>query len=291
VRRRGAGPEAEVRALATLDREEMRQGHRELLATFRELLSPLTSGHPPDEAELRAAVAFLRQGVLAFAHEEEKLLQRGGAHLEDAALEHAFLAGEIGQLSREVRRFLVEDDGGGGKEGDRLSRIRRLAYRIEAALEVHLLKEEELPEREAPRLGVSAVVRQQVQWSDVDAAGIVCYGAFLRYFERAESELFRSAGLSATVLAEEHGLWLVRRRVECDFLRPIRLDEELSISARVQVIGRTSLELRFVVTRAGEQEASALGRCLLVAVDREALRPVPVPSTLRAALCTPAALG
>lgn len=128
------------------------------------------------------------------------------------------------------------------------------------------------------------IVRERVRWSDVDAAGIVCYGMYLRFFELAESELFRMVGLPARVLSGTHGLWLVRRRIECDFLRPAPLDEELEISVQVAAIGRTSLELAFRVVGAGETAPTAIGRYVLVAVDRESLQPLPIPDPIRMAL-------
>lgn len=128
------------------------------------------------------------------------------------------------------------------------------------------------------------VVRERVRWSDVDAAGIVCYGMYLRFFELAESELFRTVELPARTLSGTHGLWLVRRRIECDFLQPASLDEELEISVHVATIGRTSLELAFRVVRVGETAPTASGRYVLVAVDRESLQPLPIPEPIKAAL-------
>lgn len=127
-------------------------------------------------------------------------------------------------------------------------------------------------------------VRERVRWSDVDAAGIVCYGMYLRFFERAESELFHAVGLSSSTLSDLHNLWLVRRRIECDFLHPVRLDEELEISVAVGAVRRSSLELRFEVSRAGEAEITAAARYVVVAVDRCSLLPLMIPDPIRAAL-------
>ena len=126
-------------------------------------------------------------------------------------------------------------------------------------------------------------VRERVRWSDVDAAGIVCYGSFLRFFERAEGEMFREAGLPHAAL-EHEGVWLVRRRVECDFLGPVRLDDELEVWARVEAMGGTSLVLSFEIREEGRPELAVTGRYVLVAVDRAGLRPMPVPARIRAAL-------
>jgi YbgC/YbaW family acyl-CoA thioester hydrolase len=124
-------------------------------------------------------------------------------------------------------------------------------------------------------------VRDRVRWSDVDAAGIVCYGSFPRFFELAESEMFRAAGLPHAVLDAE-GVWLVRRRVECDFLRPARLDDELEVCVWVEALGRTSVSLRFEVR--ADDEVMAHSRYTPVAVDRETLSPVLLPAAVRAAL-------
>ena len=134
-----------------------------------------------------------------------------------------------------------------------------------------------------PAGGAPFAVRERVRWSDVDAAGIVCYGSFLRFFELAESEMFRAAGLPHPVLDGE-GVWLVRRRVECDFLRPARLDDELEVRVVVAALGRTSVSLDFEIRGAGADEASARSRYTLVAVDRETLRSVQLPERVRAAL-------
>lgn len=133
-------------------------------------------------------------------------------------------------------------------------------------------------------MNVPFVVHERVRWSDVDAAGIVCYGAYLRFFEIAESELFRAAGLPARTLSDTHGLWLVRRRIECDFLRPALLDDELEVSVHVAKIGRTSLELDFRVMHANHGDPAVSARYALVAVDRESMRPLPIPAPVRSAL-------
>ncbi len=39
------------------------------------------------------------------------------------------------------------------------------------------------------------IIEEYVRWSDVDFAGIIFYGSYVRFFELAETELFRAAGL------------------------------------------------------------------------------------------------
>lgn len=124
--------------------------------------------------------------------------------------------------------------------------------------------------------------RDRVRWSDIDAAGIVCYGRYLRFFEGAEEELLRAAGLPGDVLPREHGVWLVRRRVAAEFIRPVRLGDELVTTARVSALGRSSVRLEFSATVGGERVAA--GDYLLVCVDRDQLAARPLPAPVRAAL-------
>jgi acyl-CoA thioester hydrolase len=122
----------------------------------------------------------------------------------------------------------------------------------------------------------------RVRWSDVDAAGIVCYGRYLRFFEGAEEELFRAAGLPPDAMPRDHGVWLVRRRVSADFTHPVRLGEELETTAVVVALGRSSVRLGFAAEVAGRRVAE--GEYVLVCVDRNTLEPRDLPTPVRARL-------
>ena len=52
------------------------------------------------------------------------------------------------------------------------------------------------------------VVEEYVRWSDVDAAGIIFYGSYVRLFELAEMELFRAAGLPFGTVFDTYNIYL-----------------------------------------------------------------------------------
>lgn len=128
-------------------------------------------------------------------------------------------------------------------------------------------------------------IRETVRWSDVDLAGIIFYGSYVRLFEIAETELFRAAGLPFSRLFEDFDLWLPRAALHFEFRRPARLDDRLDLEMWVSRIGTSSLRLQFEVYRsAPERELTAEGYAVLVAVRRGELKPIPVPSEVVAAL-------
>ena len=128
-------------------------------------------------------------------------------------------------------------------------------------------------------------IRETVRWSDVDLAGIIFYGSYVRLFEIAETELFRAAGLPFSRLFEEFDLWLPRAALHFEFRRPARLDDLLDLEMWVSRIGTSSLRFQFEVYKsAPERELTAEGYAVLVAVRRGDLKPVPLPPEVVAAL-------
>ena len=53
-------------------------------------------------------------------------------------------------------------------------------------------------------------IKERVRWGDVDAARIIFYGAYIRFFEIAETELFRAVGLPYGRMFDELDVWLPR---------------------------------------------------------------------------------
>ena len=132
-------------------------------------------------------------------------------------------------------------------------------------------------------------VEERVRWGDVDAARIIFYGSYIRFFEIAETELFRVAGLPYGKVFDELNIWLPRVHLECDFHRAAQLDDLLEVSVYVGKLGRTSLRLNFEVRRKDkdgviEQKLMATAHFVLVSTRRDNLQPIPVPEELRHAL-------
>ena len=128
-------------------------------------------------------------------------------------------------------------------------------------------------------------VSEYVRWEDIDAAGIINYQAYLRFFGLAEVELFRSCGLSYRRLFDELHVWLPRVHVECDFFHPVTLDELLVVDAYFGRIGASSIHLNFEVRRSEDRGVVvATGKYILVSVRKGEFKPAPVPDELRRSL-------
>ena len=124
-------------------------------------------------------------------------------------------------------------------------------------------------------------IEERVRWGDVDAARIIFYGAYIHFFEFAETELFREVGLDYGTMFDELKIWLPRVHLECDFHRAARLDDVLEVSVWVGRFGTKSMKLNFEVRGKRSEELVATAHFVLAAVNQETFETVPIPSELR----------
>ena len=126
----------------------------------------------------------------------------------------------------------------------------------------------------------------RVYWEDTDAGGVVYYANYLRFLERARTEWVRSLGVDQSRLQTEHRIVLVVRSLQCDFLAPARLDDELRVSVVPELVGAATVEMRQEIARAETGDVLLVARVKAACLDGERWRPRRFPASLRAALAT-----
>ena len=80
----------------------------------------------------------------------------------------------------------------------------------------------------------------RVYIEDTDAGGIVFYANYLKYFERARTEFFRSRGFELRKGLAENINYVVHS-LSIQYKQSARLDDELIISTQVIKVGKTFL--------------------------------------------------
>ena len=121
----------------------------------------------------------------------------------------------------------------------------------------------------------------RVYFEDTDAAGIVYYANYLKFAERARTDMLRDLGISHAGMMTRDGLVLVVRRCEIDYLKPAKLDDMLTIETEMGKMGGASVDLRQRVLRGAELLADL--KVLVVCVGKDG-RPTRIPDYVRGAL-------
>jgi len=118
----------------------------------------------------------------------------------------------------------------------------------------------------------------RVYIEDTDAASIVYYANYLRFAERARTEMLRSVGLSHAEMIACDGLALAVRRCAVEYMRPARLDDVLTVETVVCGMGAATVDLRQWIRRGGDLLTEMT---LTIACINKAGRPERLPVALR----------
>ena len=118
----------------------------------------------------------------------------------------------------------------------------------------------------------------RVYYEDTDALGIVYYVNYLKFAERARTEMLRLLGHDQADLYAEQGVGFTVRRCEVDYFLPARLDDRLEVHTQLMELRGASLSLVQTVRRGNDKLARL--RLKIACVDRNG-RAVRVPDQIR----------
>lgn len=126
--------------------------------------------------------------------------------------------------------------------------------------------------------------RLQVQWADVDVAGVMYFAAYARFAEYAEMQLFAELGFPYERVFTEYGFWLPRVRVEAQYHAPALMSDWLRMRTHVERVGASSLRWHTVVFNERTGEAGAALNFIVAAMDPSTKKSCPLPEPVRSAL-------
>ena len=69
----------------------------------------------------------------------------------------------------------------------------------------------------------------RVFYEDTDAAGLVYYANYLKYIERARTQLLIDNNFSHTYLKDKFDIFLIVKSCNINYLKPAKLDNDLEI--------------------------------------------------------------
>jgi len=107
----------------------------------------------------------------------------------------------------------------------------------------------------------------RVYYEDTDAGGVVFYANYLKYFERARTEMLRNLGFEQDDLLTEQNVIFVVRSVNIDYLKPARFNEQLDVSAKVIECQKTNLTFEQQVSC--QQQLLCRGVIRIVCLDAQ----------------------
>ncbi len=121
-------------------------------------------------------------------------------------------------------------------------------------------------------------IKLRVRYSDTDQMGYVYYGRYASYYEIARVELFRNLGFSYKKL-EEEGIGMPVIDMETKYLLPIKYDEEITISTRIEKLPSSRIIFHYEILNQNNDLANT-AKTTLTFINLLNKRPVRTPKEL-----------
>ena len=126
-----------------------------------------------------------------------------------------------------------------------------------------------------------------VDFADTDAGGVVYYARYLEWAERARASLLRESNLSNQQLWQE-GIVFVITRVEIDYKKPARLDDQIVLKTTVRQIKGARLILDQNIHYKDNNTLLCSCFVILACIDRHKHKPIKIPTSIeQKIICSP----
>ncbi len=125
------------------------------------------------------------------------------------------------------------------------------------------------------------ILNVRVYYEDTDAGGIVYHANYLKFAERARTEMIRELGVESSRQMDAEGIVFAVHHCSVDYLRPARLDETLEVHSRIAKVGGASVHFEQNVRRADEDVVRMKIRVVCMDANGRSAR---IPKGVRALL-------
>lgn len=126
------------------------------------------------------------------------------------------------------------------------------------------------------RIGQTCDVDFRVRYAECDAMGYLHHAKYWEYFEHVRTELLRQNGHRYRDM-EAAGVLFVVYKAACKYVAPIRYDDIVSVTVRVERITRTRVDHSYRIAR--EKDFLCEASTTLACVGRDG-RPILMPDAL-----------
>jgi acyl-CoA thioester hydrolase len=111
-----------------------------------------------------------------------------------------------------------------------------------------------------------------VYFEDTDTAGIVYYANYLKYMERARSDMLRAAGIDQRAELERTGSAYAVAEVEIKYRKPAHLGEDLLVISTIEKVRSASVTIHQTVMRGPELLTDAVVTAAFLTSDQRPQR-------------------
>ena len=117
----------------------------------------------------------------------------------------------------------------------------------------------------------------KVYYEDTDSGGVVYYSNYLKFLERARTEMIGSIGLSNKKLLKDYKTLIIVKSCNIEYLSPAKLEDKLKIYSSIESFKKAS----FIIIQNIKRDDNLIvkAKLKLVTVSKDG-KPIKIPSVL-----------
>jgi len=118
----------------------------------------------------------------------------------------------------------------------------------------------------------------RVYYEDTDAGGVVYYANYLKFLERARTELLRDLGFEQDQLKQEYGIIFAVHSLSIQYLKPAVFNDALTVTADIVDRGRARLTFQQMITKDNDNSGICSARVSIACLNAEKFTPARIPA-------------
>ena len=119
--------------------------------------------------------------------------------------------------------------------------------------------------------------KSKVYYEDTDSGGVVYYANYLKFIERARTNLIQELGFSLKSLIEKYDCHFVVKNIHCNYIQSAKLEDELTIQTNFIEIKKASFELEQNIFK--DNKVIFESKVLMVNINSSG-KPIKIPDSL-----------
>lgn len=120
----------------------------------------------------------------------------------------------------------------------------------------------------------------RVYYEDTDAGGVVYYANYLKFMERARTEMLRAIGFEQDNIRQEQGLIFAVHSVEAKYHKPAVFNDELNVISKIPILSKASLVFTQRVLRACDDMPLCSADIKVACLQADSFTPAAIPADI-----------
>ena len=120
----------------------------------------------------------------------------------------------------------------------------------------------------------------RVYYEDTDSGGVVYYSNYLKFMERARTEMLRSYGFEQDQLIRDQGVIFAVHSLSVKYKKPAVFNDELLVKTKISHCAKASMDFSHSIIRASDKTLLCEAEVKVACINAEKFTPMVIPKVM-----------